>query len=53
MSTSFTEVQDLLKSVGDPFQRSYKGNQERISGMTEAGKMVWRLVADLIGNTDM
>jgi hypothetical protein len=45
-------VRNLLKPVGNPFQRSYKGNQERISGLTEAGKMVWQLVAELFGNAD-
>jgi tetratricopeptide (TPR) repeat protein len=47
MSRYFKECNDLLKPFGEVFQRSLTaGNQERISGLTEVGKMVWRLAAE-------
>jgi HEAT repeat protein len=41
------DIPNLFSSVGDIFQRTHSGNQERISGLTDVGKMIWKLVAEV------
>jgi HEAT repeat protein len=49
----FTSVQTLLEPIGVLFQRSFVGNQERISGLTEAGRMAWQLVGEIFKDVEL
>jgi hypothetical protein len=46
----FTKVQTLLQPIGVVFERSSYGRQERISGLSEVGRMAWRMVAEVFFN---